>query len=96
MIKLFIGNQKGGKDGNHHNHQRNTKEFYRKLKKVTTSVGDDGNSCDDELAKQVVAASLQFTAHGLFSEARDLTKLCCQQILNEKLLKEAARVSSAM
>ena len=87
MIRLFIGNQPGSKHNDHH--RRNTKEFYRKLKKVT-------NNNDDELANQVVTASLQFTANGLFSEARDLTKLCCQQILNEKLLKEAARVSSAM
>lgn len=81
MIKLFIGNHKEGK--------RNAKEFYRKLKKVT-------NNNDDELANQVVTASLQCTANGLFVEARELTKLCYKQIVNEKLLKEAARVSSAM
>lgn len=77
---MFIANPNGGK--------RITKEFFRKLMKVIPD--------DNVLINDIIKFSITLSKSGLFVESRDLTRLGVVNFKSAKLLKEAARVSSAM
>lgn len=77
---MFVGNPNGGK--------RITKEFFRKIKKLVPD--------ETLLVIALIKYSISLCKNGLFTEARDLTRLGINYVDSASLLKEAARVSSSM